>query len=61
MTTIYIPTLIESQAQADSLPDGTVAVLEGHWPRILLRDETGQHWADRHNPSRRRTCAAGPP
>lgn len=45
MTVIYIPRVIESQDEADALPDGTVAVRDGSWPRILLRDETGQHWA----------------
>ena len=45
MSTIYIPHIIESQEEVDALPDGTVAIRDGSWPRILLRDETGQHWA----------------
>lgn len=45
MTTLYRPVLIESAEQAEALPDGTVATRDGHLPRILLRDETGQHWA----------------
>lgn len=45
MTLIYKPVLITSNAQADQLPDGTVAIRDGRWPRVLLRDETGQHWA----------------
>lgn len=45
MSTVYTPVLITSQDQANALPDGTVATLEGRWPRILLRDGDHAHWA----------------
>ena len=45
MTTLYKPVLIESAEQAEALPDGTIATRDRAWPRILLRDETGHHWA----------------
>jgi hypothetical protein len=45
MTTVYLPRLIESQDQADALPDGTVATKDGRWPRIHLVDGNHRHWA----------------
>ena len=59
MTVIYLPRVIESQDEADALPDGTVAVRDGSWPRILLRDETGQHWASWETSGMTRPAMAG--
>ena len=34
MTTLYKPVLIESAEQAETLPEGTIATHDEHWPAV---------------------------
>ena len=48
MTSLYRPVLIESAAQAEALPEGTVAISEEFAPEVFVKDEDS--WMGTHGP-----------